>query len=55
MTAQVISFPFRPLARLRQVDRELLDRSLDHPTRLRLLAWRSWCLQMIEQERRAAK
>lgn len=54
MSGNIVSFPFFPLARLRQVEGELQDNSLTYEQRMRLLALRSWCLQMIAQEKRTA-
>lgn len=54
MSGVVIAFPFFPLARLRQVDRELQDHSLSYEERLRIMALRSWCLAIIAKEKRAA-
>ena len=51
--SEVVSFPFFPLARLRQVDRQLCE-ATDPIERMRLMALRSWCLQMMAQEKRAA-
>jgi hypothetical protein len=50
--SDIIAFPIRPLAKLRQVDAEIAKRTYTCTEHYRLMAMRSWCLQMIEREKR---